>query len=103
MYKRYYDGYKQMPYNTPSSDLGTDNDELVTIDDAKIIETTERSDASEAILNSHTHGRCSESFLGNLQLDDIILIGLVILLLADSENLDTTLLIIIAVIFFSGL
>ncbi len=106
MYKRYYDGYSTGDnlHNPGGNSIDcdyekTDLTDIIKVDDTKV------EPLSAGITNSASAEINSllPIGLGGLQFDDIILLGLLILLLFESENSDTTLLLIIGVIFIAGL
>lgn len=96
MYRRYYDGYARVkpdkdegevivPQNTKNTCC--DNDTSVSITSDTI---------NTALCPDNKKGGL---FSGSFETDDLILIGLLIFLLTQSDNDDPTLLIIIAFIF----
>lgn len=102
MYKRYYDGYGSYPQRTAY------NGEVVipeeTVEETKTDETPV-CDTSEAVpvaqISSNPLGGISR-MLDGIAIDDIILLGVILLVLKDSAD-DPMLVIILAVIFLSGL
>ena len=99
MYKRYYDGY------TADNDAFKSDNNFNQIDAVIIPAADARiSDYDTQCANVITSGLSHNNFnFGGMQTDDLILAGLLILLLFDSDNADITLLIIIGVIFLAGL
>ncbi len=106
MYKRYYDGYStdyglHNPGNNSSDIIYNKADEtsIAEVSDSACEPLTTDIASSGSVSAS---GYSAFNF-GGLQTDDLILLGLLILFLFDSDNIDTTLLIIIGVIFIAGL
>lgn len=105
MYKRYYDGYSTN-YNlhnpeSSSSDIvskSTAGDDIIEVADTANDLTSADIVSTDSAISGY-----SKFNIGGLQTDDLILLGLLILLLFDSDNVDTTLLIIIGIIFITGL
>ena len=102
MYKRYYDGYEAV-----SNALSIENNSNTTntAQKGQIISSDNACDIDHDICNKDdvlVSGFANNNLFG-MQTDDLILAGLLILLLFDSDNTDITLLIIIGVIFLAGL
>ena len=105
MYKRYYDGYtadndafkSDNNFNQIDAVIAGKND-IIPTNDAKITDCDMQ--CTDVITSGLSHNNFN---FGGMQTDDLILAGLLILLLFDSDNADITLLIIIGVIFLAGL
>lgn len=98
MYKRYYDGYGTMDRSTVQ-----DGGEVI-IPKANVDyeesqeEITQNGDTQVASVLPRSAGK---NLLGNIAIDDIILIGVILLVIKDAPE-DSFLIIILAVIFLLG-
>ena len=96
MYKRYYDGYGRI-----RKDI--DRGELIVPKDTGL-QNIEEENNEESVISSAGNGEISTTgkndggFLQGLpiELDDLILIGILLFLLYDSDNTDPIMLVIIA-------
>ncbi len=118
MYKRYYDGYGAYKENTsPYSGevvIPKESEEEIAI--AESIDTASRNAENEIQFTVHDGDSAVAALPGSrsnplnglskifddIALDDIILLGVILLVLKDSAD-DPLLIIILAVIFISGL
>ena len=96
MYRRYYDGYARIK---PDKDSGE-----VIVPQSTVENLSEKEDktslaSDDVSITSCTDNKRNSLFSGKFETDDLILIGLLIFLLTQSDNDDPTLLIIIAFIF----
>ncbi len=118
MYKRYYDGYNSYPRNTTSyngevvipkestedSAIAEVTPEAPTPTEENIEFTVHDSDTAVAAIpksNISSFGGLSKIF-NDIDIDDIILFGVILLVLKDSAD-DPLLIIILTVIFLAGL
>lgn len=99
MYRRYYDGYGRVRNDNDSGEIITPH-----INENN---SSEYRDNNQIGITSNETSVCKNSesgFLGlNCELDDIILIGILLFLLWDTESTDIVLLLIIGFIFLSEL
>lgn len=116
MYKRYYDGYGPI-YLKPNQQRGEvvipkDSEADNGIDLSKTEEQIQKKDTGPEISGGETlvasAGRSFSSlgsiggFLDNIEIDDIILFGVILLVLKDSAD-DPLLIIILTVVFLAGI
>ena len=96
MYKRYYDGYGRVRKNAEQGELivPKDTNEEVLCDEKSI----DSKICSEDFAQISSVNKCRESIIPGLpvELDDLILIGILLFLLRDPDNNDPVMLVIIA-------
>ncbi len=118
MYKRYYDGYSSYPRNNTSYNgevvIPKENVEEIPPPDAVTESTSiEEENIEFAVHDSDTavaamhHSASSQfgslnKFLKDIDIDDIILFGIILLVLKDSAD-DPLLIIILTVVFLAGI
>ncbi|MBE7030851.1 MAG: hypothetical protein E7409_05410 [Ruminococcaceae bacterium] len=103
MYRRYYDGYNTYPNNQPPKPKA-ENGEVVVPQTVESSGQDIQADDCVAAAAVHTAGRNGtglSDIFGRLEPDDILLIGVIVLLLLDSAN-DTLLIAVLAVVLIAG-
>lgn len=109
MYKRYYDGYGMNPIHENKGEViipkeSTDENEADVIcqnSDPESFTDTQNSNDASASIARHLPRSNGKNFLSGIELDDIILIGVIILVLKDNPD-DPMLILILAAIFLLG-
>ncbi len=104
MNRRYYDGY-----NTYHKDFSQNTGEVIVPESAEVENTVIENESTEAKPSSNTSSIASFNLLPdlgrlfpNFELDDVILLGILIVLLHDGTD-DNILLIVIGFLFLAGL
>ena len=100
MYRRYYDGYRPTNSYADKGEIIVPKSDSEHSSDAQVSLST-HPDSSDCVEITSRSGR---GFLGtNLEIDDIILIGILIFLLSESDDIDPVLIIVVGYLLLADL
>ncbi|MBQ4528579.1 MAG: hypothetical protein II998_10980 [Clostridia bacterium] len=101
MYRRYYDGYARVRNDKEPGEVFVPQSTANTYKNDKC--ELEKNNSDNCCIECNDNPKKKSLFSKSFELDDLILIGVLIFILSDSDNDDQILPLIIGFVFLSGL